>query len=146
MFLHSTHYCSLPRSESHFLKKARWKLHKDASCCFEKKILQLYGHIPSILDTIQVRRVSQVEHLSRSKDELISDVLLLTPTHEPISVGRSAIAYIHQLCADTGHHLEDLTKVTIEWDRERERERARESERERESERRAKREEREREY
>ena len=37
---------------------------------------QLYGHLPPITKTIQVR---QTRHCWRSKDELISDVLLSTP-------------------------------------------------------------------
>ena len=37
---------------------------------------QLYGHLPSITKTIQVRRTRQAGHCWRSRDELISDVLL----------------------------------------------------------------------
>ena len=40
---------------------------------------QLYGHLPSITKTIQVRRTRLAGHCWRSKDELISDVLLWTP-------------------------------------------------------------------
>ena len=40
---------------------------------------QLYGHLPRITKTIQVRRTRHAEHCWRSKDELISDVLLWTP-------------------------------------------------------------------
>ena len=42
---------------------------------------QLYGHLPPITKTIQVRRARHAGHCWRSKDELISDVLLWTPTH-----------------------------------------------------------------
>ena len=41
--------------------------------------LQLYGHLPPITKTIQVRRTRHAGHCWRSKDELISDVLLWTP-------------------------------------------------------------------
>ena len=41
--------------------------------------LQLYGHLPPITKTIQVRRIRHVGHCWRSKDELISDVLQWTP-------------------------------------------------------------------
>ena len=41
---------------------------------------QLYGHLPPISKTIQVRRTRHAGHCWRSKDELISDVLLWTPT------------------------------------------------------------------
>ena len=40
---------------------------------------QLYGHMPLITKTIQVRRTRHAGHCWRSKDELISDVLLWTP-------------------------------------------------------------------
>ena len=43
--------------------------------------LQLYGHLPPITKTIQVRRTRHAGHCWRSKDELISDVLLWTPTY-----------------------------------------------------------------
>ena len=42
---------------------------------------QLYGHLPPIPKTIQVRRTRHAGHCWRSRDELISDVLLWTPTH-----------------------------------------------------------------
>ena len=41
---------------------------------------QLYGHLPPIMKTIQVRWTRHAGHCWRSKDELISDVLLWTPT------------------------------------------------------------------
>ena len=40
---------------------------------------QLYGHLPPITKTIQVRRNRHAGHCWRSRDELISDVLLWTP-------------------------------------------------------------------
>ena len=40
---------------------------------------QLYGHLLPIMKSIQVRRTRYAGHCWRSKDELISDVLLLTP-------------------------------------------------------------------
>ena len=39
---------------------------------------QLYGHLPPITKTIQVRRTRPAGHCWRSRDELISDVLLWT--------------------------------------------------------------------
>ena len=39
----------------------------------------LYGHLPPITKSIQVRRARHVEHCWRSKDELISDILLWAP-------------------------------------------------------------------
>ena len=64
---------------------------------------QLYGHLPPpITKTIQVRRTRHAEHCWRSKDELISDVLLWTPTCGRAKAGRPARTYIQQLCEDTG--------------------------------------------
>ena len=42
---------------------------------------QLYGHLPPITKTIQVRRTRHAGHYWRSRDELISDVLLWTPIY-----------------------------------------------------------------
>ena len=42
---------------------------------------QLYGHLPPITKTIQVRRSRHAGHCWRSKDKLISDVLLWIPAY-----------------------------------------------------------------
>ena len=63
---------------------------------------QLYGHPPPITKTIQVRRTRHAGHCWRSRDELISDVLLWTPTHGRAKAGRPLRTYIQQLCEDTG--------------------------------------------
>ena len=49
---------------------------------------KLYGHLPPIRKTIQVRRTRHAGHCWRSRDELISDVLLWTPTYGRAKVGR----------------------------------------------------------
>ena len=59
----------------------------------------------------------------RSRDELISDVLLWTPTHGRAKAGRPARTYIQQLCEDTGCWPEDLPEAMN--DREKWRERVR---------------------
>ena len=69
---------------------------------------QLYGHLPPITKTIQVRRTRHAGHCWRSRDELISDVLLWTPKHGRAKAGRPARTYIQQLCEDTGCCPEDL--------------------------------------
>ena len=51
---------------------------------------QLYGHLPPITKTIQVRRTRHAGHCWRSRDELIRDVLLWTPTHGRAKAGRPA--------------------------------------------------------
>ena len=62
---------------------------------------QLYGHLPPIMKTIQVRRTRHAVHCWRSWDELIRDVLLWIPTHGRAKAGRPARTYIQQLCEDT---------------------------------------------
>ena len=42
---------------------------------------QLYGHLPPVTKTIQVRRTRHAGHCWRSKDVRISDVLLWTPAY-----------------------------------------------------------------
>ena len=68
---------------------------------------QLYGHLPLIMKTIQVRLTRHAGHCWRSRDELISDVLLFTPTYGQTKGGRLARTYIQQLCDDTGCSPED---------------------------------------
>ena len=69
---------------------------------------QLYRHLPPIMKTIQVRRTRHVGHCWRSKDELIRDVLLWTPTYGRAKAGRPARTYIQQLYEDTRCNPEDL--------------------------------------
>ena len=63
---------------------------------------QLYGHLPPITKTI---------HCWRSRNELICDVLLWTPTYDRAKAGRPARTYIQQLCKDTGCSPEDLPEA-----------------------------------
>ena len=84
---------------------------------------QLYGHLPPITKTIQVRRTRHAGHCWRSRDELIRDVLLWIPTHGRAKTGRPARTYIQQLCEDTGCCPEDLPRAMT--DREEWRERVR---------------------
>ena len=72
---------------------------------------QLYGHLPPITKTIQVRRTRHAGHCWRSRDEFISDVLLWTSTHGRAKAGRPARTYIQQLCEDTGCCPEDLPEA-----------------------------------
>ena len=84
---------------------------------------QLYGHLPSITKTIQARRTRHAGHCWRIRDEIISGVLLWTPTHGRAKAGRPARRYIQQLCEDTGCCPEDLPRAMN--NREKWRERAR---------------------
>ena len=72
---------------------------------------QLYGHLPPITKSIQVRRTRHAGHCWRSRDELISDVLQWTPIYGRAKAGRPARTYIQQLCEDTECSLEDLPEA-----------------------------------
>ena len=82
---------------------------------------QLYGHLPPITKTIQARRSRHAGHCWRSKDELISDVLLWTPKYGRAKAGRPARTYIQQLCEDTGCSPVDLPDAMNERKKWRER-------------------------
>ena len=69
---------------------------------------QLYGHLSPITKVIQVRLTRHAGHCWRSRDELISEVLLWTPTYGRAKAGRPARTYIQQLCEDTGCSPKDL--------------------------------------
>ena len=80
-------------------------------------------HLPPTTKTIQVRRTRHAGLCRKSKDELISDILLWTPAYGRAKAGRPARTYIQQLCEDTGCRPEDLPKAMN--DREEWRERVR---------------------
>ena len=65
-------------------------------------------------ENCQVRRTRHARHCRRSRDELISDILLWTPSHGRAKWGRPARTYLQHLCADTGCSLEDLPEVMNE--------------------------------
>ena len=72
---------------------------------------QLYGQLPPVTKTIQVRRTWHAGHCWRSKDELIIYVLLWTPAYGQAKAGRPARTYIQQLCEDTRCNPEDLPEA-----------------------------------
>ena len=82
---------------------------------------QLYGHLPPITKTIQVRRTRHAGDCRRSGDEFISDVLLWTPAYGQAKEGRPARTYIQQLCEDTGCGPEDLPEAMNDGEKLRER-------------------------
>ena len=62
---------------------------------------QLYGKLPPVTKTIQIKRTC---------------VLLWTPSHDRAKVGRPARTYIQQLGADTGCSLEELLRAMEDRD------------------------------
>ena len=77
---------------------------------------QLDGHLPPITKITQVRWTRHAGQCWRSRDELISDVLLWTPSHGRAKAGQPAQTYIQQLCEDTGCSSEDLPGATKDRD------------------------------
>ena len=67
---------------------------------------QLYVHLTPIT---KVRRTRHTGHCWRNKDELISDVLLWTPSHGRAKVEGPVRTYIQKLCVNTGCRLEELS-------------------------------------
>ena len=74
---------------------------------------KLYGHLPPITETIQARQTRHAGHCWRSKDELISDVLLWSPAYGEAKARRPARTYIQQLCENTGCSPEDLPEAIM---------------------------------
>ena len=72
---------------------------------------QLYDHLSSITKTIKIRQTRHAGPCWRSRDELIGDVLLWTPSHGRAKAGRPDRIYIQQLCANTRCNLEDLSEA-----------------------------------
>ena len=72
---------------------------------------QLFGYLPPIKKTIQVRRTRHAGNCWRSRDELIRDVLRWTLTYGRAKTGRPTRTYILQPCKDTGCSPEDLPKA-----------------------------------
>ena len=82
---------------------------------------QLYGHLPPITKTIHSRRTRHAVHCWRSKDKLISDVLIWTPAYGQAKAVRPARTFIQQLCDDTGCNPEDLPEAMNDMETWRER-------------------------
>ena len=98
-------------------EKAWRQLHKNTASNIEQVLVQhpikqqLYGHLPLLTKTIKIRRIRHAGYCWRSRDKLISDVLLWTPSHGGAKVGRPARTYIQQLCVDARCSPEDLPEV-----------------------------------
>ena len=101
-------------------EKTWWELYKHFACCFEK-IPEAAPYktavSPSISKSINEWWEKDTGYYLRSKEELISNILLWTPTYGHMSVGQPTKTYIHQFCTDTWCHLEDLPDVMADRDR-----------------------------
>ena len=108
-------------------EEARRQLHKNAASNIEQ-VLTATPHKastirppPPITKTMKVRRTRHAGNCWRSRDELISDVLLWTPTYGRAKAGRPARTHIQQLYEDTGCSPEDLQKAINDREKWRER-------------------------
>ena len=97
---------SVKKLDSNFTRMLRAILNKKWRQHSVKQ--QLYGLLPPITKTIQVRQSRHSGHFWSSRNELISDVLLWIPSRGRAKAGRPARTYIQQLCADTGCNPQDL--------------------------------------
>ena len=106
-------------------EEARRQLHKNSASNIEQVLAATPHKTPTVRPPAshQVRRTRHAGHCRRSKDELISDVFLWTPTYGRAKAGWPARTYIQQLCQDTGCSPEDLPEAMN--DREKWRERVR---------------------
>ena len=95
-------------------------MHKNAPSYIEQ-ILEATPHLPLISETIQLKQTRYARHCCRSKDELVSDVLLWTPSHGHAYVRQPARTYLQYLCIDTVCSLDDLPGAVDDRDRWRER-------------------------
>ena len=77
---------------------------------FQPKKQLLYGHLPLILQTMEIRRIKHTGHSSWSKSEIISNVILRTQTHWPTYWPTAKRLYSSALC-DLGYHLKDLPRA-----------------------------------
>ena len=99
-------------------EKAWQQLHKNAASNIEQ-VMEATLHKAATVrpptthykKTIQIRRTRHAGHCWRSRDELISDVLLWTSSYGLAKAGRPARTYIQQLCGDMGFSPEEMPVV-----------------------------------
>ena len=100
-------------------EETRRQLHKNAASNIETSPggntpqgTQLYGHLSPITKPIQVRRTRHAGHCWRSRDELISNVLLWTPTYGWAKARDDLLEHtLPQVCEDTECSPEDLPEA-----------------------------------
>ena len=95
--------------DGNYIRMLRAILNK--SCRQHPTKQQPNGHQPSIKKTIKIRRTRHAVRCWRSRDKLITDVYLWSPTHGRAKVEWTAPTYIQQLWVDTGCSPEDLPEA-----------------------------------
>ena len=68
----------------------------------------LYGRLPPVSLTIKQERMRFAGHCWRSKEEIVSDLLLWMPKHGHTKRGRPRKTYIDQMTQDTGCQADEL--------------------------------------
>ena len=71
----------------------------------------LYGNLVQIALVIRERRTRFAGHCYRSKDQVVSDLILWTPNHGKANVGRPSETYTKQLTGNADCQFEDLTRA-----------------------------------
>ena len=69
------------------IHRSIWQNTMQVDCFFQ----QLYSHLPPITETNKFRQTRNAGHCWRSMDELISDILLWTPSHGWAKAGRPTL-------------------------------------------------------
>ena len=97
-------------------EEAKRQLHKNVVSNIKQVLVATPYKAPTIRSPashhpIQVGRTRHAGHCWRSRDELISDVLLWTSTYGLAKAGQPARTYIQQLCEDTGCSPDDLPEA-----------------------------------
>ena len=98
-------------------EEARRQVHENVASDIEQVLAATPHEAPTIRppasyhETVQVRLTRHVGHCWRSRDELISNVLLWTSIYDQAKAVRPARTYIQQLCENTGCSPEDLLEV-----------------------------------
>ena len=99
-----------------------WELQKNSRSYLELNLEAIFHETTIVLKTTTHKK-RHAGHWLRSKDNLISDILVWFLTHGRSSVGWPGRTYLQQLCVDTGRSLEDgLERWMIGTDGLRERE------------------------
>ena len=81
---------------------------------------RLYGSLPPVSSTIREQRLRFAGHCWRSKNEIVSDLVLWRPSHGFANRGRPRKTYIDQLTEDTNcklHELKDEMDERPRWKR-----------------------------
>ena len=95
-------------------EKTRCWLYEDDSCCFVH-ILEAGRYKTAAAQTLTSHLANNPRKTSKaclwSKNELVSDVVVKTPSYTHTSFGRLAKAYINQLSGGTGWRLADLSNT-----------------------------------